>query len=485
MFNNDVVNIKLASYFFSISLLVLSSLMLLTGLAGFFFNEDDGHIFYILSGITAIISLVLFFWVPSQRKASVTTKDSFFIVVFLWLIMPIFGMLPFYFASPINNITDSLFESYAGFTTTGFTTLSEYENVTKTVVLWRSVIQWIGGMGLLLFIITLFPYLSRGNTKIFYFDMQDTEVNPMHQKIATTARILWLVYLVYTIFGIAALYFSGMSIYDSIIYSFAAISTGGGVPINGDLTYLPYDKKAIIMALMFIAGANYFFLFKSIRKFRITKSEELNTYFFVLLISFALIATAGIAELGYSQKMVFESLFNVVSFVSTTGFFSAQVFSTNILFVWVVLFFLLFIGSSSGSSGGGINIFRIIVLYKMTKNYIKNTIHPSSLDTMKLDGQQIKFDHIHSIIAFFVLYIFIFFIGVVLLTAFGYNLEHAFSLCAASMSNTGPGVFLLNEDISITDINTGAKYSVILLMIIGRVELIPFLIIISKTFWRV
>ncbi len=458
--------------------------MLISGIIGNLYNQNDSYIFYIIAGIIALAAFLILYYFPLKTNPSVTVKDSFFLIIFLWITVPLFGMLPFIFASPIDNFTDALFESYAGFTTTGFSTLTEYENVTKTVIFWRSIIQWLGGMGILLFIITVFPFLNKGQTQIFFADLQDVEHSPMHHKIGTTARLLWLVYLVYSVFGIFALHLAGLDIFDSVIYSFAAISTGGGVPVNGNLTDMAIEIKTIIMILMFIAGANYFFLFKSLRKFRFIKSEEINTYVLILIFSFILIALAGVAHYGFSGKLVFESLFNTVSFISTTGFFSAEVFSANVLFIWVLLFFLLFIGSSTGTSGGGINIYRIIVLLKMLVNYIKNTIHPSSISSIKLDNKVVDFKVIHSIIGFFVLYILIFLTGALLLTFFGYNLENAFSLCAASMSNTGPGVFLLNDYFSISDINLGAKYTVMLLMIVGRVELLPFLIIISASFWK-
>lgn len=483
MFSNVGINTRLIIRFFSISLIILAVLMLISGIVGDFYDQNDPYIFYINSGVFALAAFLLLYYLPLKSNPSVTTKDSFLLIIFLWVCVPLVGMTPFIFASPIDNFTDALFESYAGFTTTGFTTLSEYENVSKTIIFWRSIIQWLGGMGILLFIITVFPFLNKGQTKIFFSDLQDVEYSPLHHRIGTTARMLWLVYILYSAIGIIALKFAGLDIFDSVIYSFAAISTGGGVPVNGDLTHMSTVIKTIIMILMFIAGANYFFLFKSLRKFKFIKSEEINTYVMVLLFSFLLIAAAGIAHYGFSGKLVFESLFNTVSFVSTTGFFSAEVFSANILFIWVLLFFLLFIGSSTGSSGGGINIYRIIVLFKMLKNYIKETIHPSSISSVRLDNKIVDFKIMHSIIAFFVLYILIFITGALFLTFFGYNLESAFSLCAAAMSNTGPGVFLLNDYFSISDINIGAKYTVMMLMIIGRVELLPFLIIISRSFW--
>ncbi len=484
MYNIAGINYRLILRFLSVALFILAGITMITGIVGVLYNEKDYVYFFVYTVFLIIAAILLIVFIPLKGQKSINIRDSFLIILFLWIILPVLGMLPFLIISPINNITDALFESFAGFTTTGFSTLTEYENVSKSIIFWRAIIQWLGGMGILILIIAIIPFFGRGNVKIFFSDLQDVEFSPLHQRIGKTAKSLWYIYIIYSVFGIIALYIAGQDIFDSVIYSFAAISTGGGVPVNGNLTHLSFEVKTVIMVLMLVAGANYFFLFKSVRKFKIIKSEEINVYFLILIISFVLIAVAGILNIGYSNTLLFESLFNTVSFVSTTGFYSAEVFTTKILFIWVVLFFLLFIGSSTGSSGGGINVYRIIVLAKMVINYIKELLHPNLLNTIKLDKKPVSFKIIHSIIGFFVLYMLIFIVGAFILTIFGYNMENAFSLCAASLSNTGPGVFLLDEYFCISDINIGAKYTVMFLMIIGRVELFPILIVFSKVFWK-
>lgn len=484
MLNRYGINSRLVLRFLSIAIGVVALVMAFTGLVGYLYHETDSAYFFIIAGIVFFVAIILMYFATGDNSHSIRIKDSFLIIVLLYIIVPLFGMIPFYFISPIDNFTDALFESYAGFTTTGFTTLTEYHDVSKTVIFWRSVIQWIGGMGIIVFIIALFPKLGRGKALTFFSDLRDIDSNPLHHKISTTAKSVWIIYIVYSLVGIAALYLAGQDIFDAVIYSFASISTGGGVPINGNLTEHSILIKSIIMGLMLIAGLNFALFLKPFRNMNFKVGEENRAYLLIFVFALILISVVGIAHLGYSNLLLFESVFNTVSFISTTGFYSSEVFSADILFIWVLLFFLLFIGSSAGSTGGGLNVFRIVILGKILKKYIKQTIHPGLFWSIKFDSKTLTERNIHSILGLFVLYIMVFIIGAFILTLFDYNMENAFSLCAASISNTGPGVFLLDDYFSISDINIGAKYTVMLLMIAGRVELFPFIIILSGFFWR-
>lgn len=483
MFKSIGVNITIIIRFLCVTLLVLAALMSFTGLVGYLYNEPESGKFFIIAGLIIIISLIGFKAFPKILDNKIRIKDSFLIIVSLYIIVPLFGMLPFLFASPINSFTNAIFESYAGFTTTGFSTLVEYGDVPKTIILWRSAIQWLGGMGIIVFIIALFPAYGTGHSKNFFSDIFDIDTQPMHHRFATTAKLVWMIYIIYSLLGVIALYLAGQDIFDAVIYSAASVSTGGGVPVNGNLTDLSIRVKSIIMILMFISSLNYVVFFKSFGKIKLRLGEENRVYLLLLVVFIILISITGIYYLGYSNILLFESVFNTVSFISTTGFYSSEVFSANVLFIWFLLFVLLFIGSSTGSSGGGINIYRVVILAKMLMNYIKQNLHPGLLRSIRFDKKIINEIQQHRVIAFFVLYILVFISGAFILTIFGYNLENAFSLCAASISNTGPGVFLLDDYFSFSDLNLGAKYTVMALMVVGRIELFPFLIIISGSFW--
>jgi trk system potassium uptake protein len=475
---------RLILKYLGISFIVIAGLMFIAVGVALYFNETVWKEFLISASIPLVLGLFLFFANPIPHNSSLSIRDSFLIIFFMWFFVPAAGMLPFYLGTPINSFLDAFFESYAGFTTTGFTNLAKYETLPHSIIFWKSIIQWIGGMGLMIFIIALFPLIREGEYKVFFSDMQDTSYKPLHHRVSATARRLWYVYLLFTIMGIGALIIAGQNWFDAFCFSLSSISTGGGVPYNGNITHLSIEIKAVLAVLMFVAGANYFFIFQIFKRQRTYRSEEFITYIKVFLVSATLIITVQWIRNGFHPELFFESVFNCVSFVSTTGFYSNQYFDSSFLFIWMILFFLLFIGSSTGSSGGGINIYRLIVLIKSLFNYIKTTIHPNSFYQARFNGIPIQPQVISRVYAFFVLYIIIFLAGSLTLSAFGFGFDNAIGFCAASISNTGPGVFLINGETDLSTLHSGSKVTLILLMVIGRIELFPLLLILSKSFWR-
>jgi trk system potassium uptake protein len=470
--------------FLGMAFIVIASLQLLSLAVAFYYGESQWIDFLISLSISLGAGLLLFFLSPVPQNASLSIRDSFLVIFVLWFFVPAAGMLPFYLGTPIDSVVDAMFESYAGFTTTGFTNLAGYETLPRSIIFWKSVIQWLGGMGLLIFIIALFPLVKEGQFKNFFSDIQDVSYKPLHYKVAGTARRLWLVYLLFTLGGVFALILSGQNWFDAFCFSLSSISTGGGVPYHGNITHLSMPVKSVLGILMLIAGANYFFVFQVFRKQRNLTGDEFMNYIKLFLIVSVLIITAQVMKHGFHTDLVFESVFNTISFVSTTGFYSNAQFDTEILFVWLLLFFLLFVGSSTGSSGGGINIYRMVILFRTLKNYIKTSIHPQSYYRTSFNKMPVSLLVISRIYAFFVLYVLIFFAGSLMLSMLGFGFNNAIGLCAASLSNTGPGVFLINGYTDLSQIHTGAKLTLMMLMVIGRIELFPFLLILSKSFWR-
>lgn len=484
MSKQALIKVSLVGKYLGMALIVSSIMMLFSACIALLHKEQEYLMFVYSFAITFIIGFVLVFFNNYQFSHSISIRESIAIILSLWFFVPLFGMLPFYLASPINSIADALFESYAGYTTTGFTNLSKYSSIPRSIIFWRVIIQWLGGMGLMIFIIALFPKVKEGELKIFFSDIQDNTFRPLYNKVTTTARILWFIYLVFTIIGFLALYIAGQNWFDALSFSLSSVSTGGGVPYNGNITHLSIGIKSVIVALMFIAGANYVIVFQIIANKKVLRSEELRIY----LVGFLIVATVLIIMQGakhqFNFEIIFETIFNTVSFLSTTGFYSNAHFDSSILFVWLILFFLMFSGSSTGSSGGGMSVYRLIVLVKTLSHYIKTLIHPHSLIQVKFNKEVVQLKAINRIYAFFVLYIIIFLLGSILLSVFGFDFNNAIGFCVASLSNIGPGVFLLNGNMDLSQIHLGSKVVLIILMVVGRIELFPFLIFFSKTFWR-
>lgn len=479
------IRFDLSLKFLAAALIILATLLIVTSFLSWLFNELHTLEYLIISAFYLFVAFLILWKLPVKPDKRIRVRDSFMIIILIWVVVPLFGMLPFLFASPISSVTDALLESYSGFTTTGFTTLTEFPEISASMMFWRAAIQWLGGMGIIIFVFTIFPLLIDGNLKNFFSDLHDTELSLIKQRLSVTARSLLIVYIFYTFIGILALYFMGLGWFDSVLFSLASISSGGGVLFNGNISHLSIEIKTVIAALMLVAGSNYFLLIVALRRRKNElKTEEIKTYLWIILTAFVVIALVSIYKFGYSFTLIFESIFNVISLVSTTGFYSINEFVSAIPFVWILMFFLLFIGSSTGSSGGGINIYRIIILAKMLIQYIKNAFHPNAIFAINLDQKPVQKKETDTIIGFFVVYLIVFFLGTLLFSLLNFDFKHAMSLCASVLSNTGPGVFLLNEYFPLSEIPVASKYLIIILMLIGRVEIFPFLIIISKSFWK-
>ncbi len=478
------INFRLLFKFLGILFMVISGLQLVTLGIALYFDEPEWIYFFISIAISFGVGIMLFLWGAPGQKTTVSIRDSFIIIFAVWLLVPIAGMLPFYLATPIDSVIDALFETYAGFTTTGFTNLAKYDVLPKSIIFWKSIIQWLGGMGLLIFIIALFPLAKKGEIKTFFSDIQDTSYKPLHYKVGGTARRLWFIYFIFTITGIIALLLAGQNWFDAFCLSLSSISTAGGISNNGDLTYLNLATKSVLIVLMFVGGANYFFVYQIFKKQKNISNDEFMGYIKVFFFSSLFIIVAQSVKHGFNLNLIFESIFNTISIVSTTGFHSTQYFDSEILSVWILLFFLMLLGSSTGSSGGGINIYRLVILFRTLHNYIKTIIHPNIFYQVKFNKEPVNTDIINRIYAFFILYIITFFAGVVILSLFDFDFNNAIGLSAASLSNSGPSVFLLNGYTDLSTIHTGSKIILIFLMIIGRIDLFPFLLLFSKSYWK-
>jgi trk system potassium uptake protein len=478
------IHFRLILRFLGMAFLVISGLQILSLGIAVVFSEPEWKAFALSAAISAGVGLLLFALNPVSQSEKISIRDSFLIIILIWFFVPAAGMLPFYLGTPITSVLDAFFESYAGFTTTGFTNLAKYELLPKSIIFWKSITQWIGGMGLMVFIIALFPFIREGEFKVFFSDIQDTSYKPLHNRITANARRLWYIYLSFTVLGMGALILAGQDWFDALCFSLSSISTGGGVPYNGNLTNFSIPVKSVLMVIMLIAGANYFFIFQVFKRQSTFRSDEFVAYLKIIFFASFFIVSAQIVVNGFSPLGVFEGVFNTISIVSTTGFYTNEMFDHRILFVWISLFFLLFIGSSTGSSGGGINIYRVLIMFRSLKNFVKTSIHPNSYFQTTFNRVPVKPAIINRVYAFFVLYIVIFFLGAMMLSYFGFSFENAIGFCAASLSNTGPGVFLINGYSELSQIHSVSKITMIILMVIGRIELFPFLIIISRSFWK-
>lgn len=478
------IDFKIILKFLGQGFLLVCFLQLISMLISLLFNDGMFLVFLISSLISFVMGMILLLANKNTFNQRLTLREGFVMIVFQWILVPFLGMIPFYFGIPHFTIIDALFESYAGFTTTGFTLIFDKHAISQSLVFWKSVIQWIGGMGLIMFLIALLPFTREGEYKIFFLDLQDVSYEPIHPNLTESARRLWYIYSFFTVVSTIALYVSGLDWFNALCYSLSTVSTGGGITQNGNVTEFSFYTKIVLAFIMLIAGVNYlkvyrFFVFRHID----FKNEEFKWYLLLIVLCFTIIISIQSMFFGFNSSAIFETIFNVISISSTTGIYVEWSNLSMIPFVWLIIFLMMFIGSSTGSTGGGINLFRIIILFRTIRNYVNTLIHPQTYYATKFNNRIVSIQAIRRIYAFFQIFLIFFFIGSLLLALTGLDLIDSMVFCIASISNIGPGAFLISDVQTFANMTNASKMVLSALMIIGRIEIFPLIILLSRSMW--
>lgn len=429
----------------------------------------------------------------------ISKKQGYLIVVFGWLAMFLSGALPYLITKVEKNIINALFESISGYTTTGATIFSNVEALPKSILFWRSLTHWIGGMGIIVLAITILPILGIGSVQLFSAEASGIKSDKIHPRIKQTATILWSIYLGYTFLLTLFLYFGGMSFFDALNHAFSTISCGGFSTKNNSLAFwnhLPLIHY-ILIGFMFISGTNFiltFFLLKG--KFhKIIADEEFKTYFiFILLVSFLMFlgvyfhsdfesSTTDLLLYGKTEAVARHSLFQTLSVVTTSGFIISDYNLWN-EFVKVLIFALFFSGACAGSTSGGIKIVRHLLVAKNSFMEFKRAFHPNAIIPTRLNSRAVSRNLMYSIMGFFVLYIMIFILGALILGLLGNDLITALSGSISALGNVGVALGELSPTNSYSNLSDLSKLWCSFLMFVGRLEIFTILIIFSPYFWK-
>lgn len=440
-------------------------------------------IFSIIITVTSGLLLKKFF----PPKGYIGPKEGFAIASFGWILAGAFGTLPFLFAGTFPSFLDAYFETMSGFTTTGATVLTSIEGNPYSILFWRDQIQWLGGMGIIALLVAIFPTSGAGGMQLFKSEVPGPTPNKLKPKIKETAKILWLIYMAISALEVVCLYFSGMSLFDAITHMFGTMPTGGFTPRN--LSVGAYNNpifEIIIIVFMFIAGVNFALHYKVLQGNikGLIKDREFLFYSGVILISILLITT----QLRlYIYSSIFTALryasFQVVSTATTTGFVTTNydiwpAFSKSILLI------LMFLGACAGSTGGAIKNIRIILLLKQAYRELYKLVHPRAVTPIKLGNKTIPEEVMRNIMGFFLLYIFIFVICTFIMSALGLDMISAAASVAATLGNVGPGLGLVGPAQNYAFIPSLGKITLILCMLLGRLEIYTVLILLIPEFWR-
>jgi trk system potassium uptake protein TrkH len=441
-----------------------------------YYGEAEWRIYLYALLLTLSIGLILEFVFKTERE--IERADGFTIVAFTWLLISLFGTLPYVFLG--LGFLDSFFEAMSGFTTTGATILKVVEELPRSALLWRSLTQWLGGMGVIALFVAILPRLGVGGSQLFDREFPGPLPERLRPRFSTTARLLWTIYAGFTAAQIALLYFlARLPLFDSICISFSTLSTGGFTPTTASIgAYANPLAEYIIMVFMLLAGMNFIIHYHVLRgHWKAIKDDEFRLYLIVLLVAASLLIFAR----GLSSYR--DGLFQAISIMTTTGFVTAD-FSSWHSSARIVLLALMFIGGCGGSTGGGIKVVRVLTLMKHTRVMMMKAISPNAVIPVKYNRKPIPEGIVRDIISFLFLYILVAVVASILLCFLGLNLETTVSAVAATLGNVGPGLGGVGASSNYAWLPGAAKFILIICMWLGRLELFTVLMIFSPRFWK-
>jgi trk system potassium uptake protein TrkH len=434
----------------------------------------------LLSGLTAL-------FLSLKGNPSFSKKEGFLIVTLGWIILSLFGSLPYIFSGTIPRLTDAFFETMSGFTTTGSSIVDDIESFPRGILFWRAMTHWLGGMGVVVLAISLLQTQGGGIIQLYDAEVPGTGVEKLSPHMYQTARIVWVVYLLFTILETILLMFGGMSLFDSICHSFATMATGGFSTRQASIAAWssPYIQYVLIF-FMTIAGTNFTLLYFALRGkiTRLFRDEEFRYYIFFILVFTALIFAGLVFTTSIGLEQAFrDALFTVVSVMTTTGFVTVDYLQwTPVLYMLV--FALFFFGGSTGSTGGSIKIMRIVILLKNSYYELRRIIHPHGVIPVKYNKHTVGDPKINHVMAFFMFYILIFFFSSIFLMIFVPDVATAMGAVATCLGNIGPGFGTVGPVFTFSHIPDAGKWFLSFLMMLGRLELFTVLVIFSPFFWR-
>jgi len=441
-----------------------------------YYGEPKWHIYLYALLLTLGIGLILEFSFKTEKV--IERADGFTIVAFTWLLIPLFGMLPYVLLG--LGFIDAFFEAMSGFTTTGATILRVVEELPKSAILWRSLTQWLGGMGVILLFIAILPRLGVGGSQLFDREFPGPLPERLRPRFSTTARLLWTIYVGFTAAQIALLYsLARLPLFDSICISFATMPTGGFTPTTGSIgAYANPIAEYIIMFFMFLAGMSFIMHYQVLRgNWKAIKNEEFRLYFIILAVAIFLLLLSQ----GFNSFR--ESMFQAISIMTTTGFVTAD-FGSWHFGARMVLLVLMFIGACGGSTGGAIKVVRLLTLMKHTRVMMRRAISPKAVIAVKYNQKSLQEGIIRDIISFLFLYILVAVAASVVLGFLGLDFETAISAVAATLGNVGPGLGGVGPGSNYAGLHDAAKVILTICMWLGRLELFTVIMLFSPRFWK-
>jgi trk system potassium uptake protein TrkH len=496
------------SKLFGVLLLIETAALLLTAAVAFHYQrvagETDARCFLLTAALTGAVGLLLYNIGRSVKKRPLQIRDSFLVVALSWVLFSVFGMLPFLMYGTVDNVTDAFFETMSGFSTTGATILDNIDQQPHGILFWRSIMQWMGGLGVVVFTLAFIPSVAKGSKKVSLFaaEAPGLSVEKLAPTMGATSRLLWIIYIALTLLCAIAYVVGPMNRFDAVCHAFTTIATGGFSTHQASIGYFQSNYiECVCIVFMLLSGINfamYHFLFNG--RFDIIKrNEELRWYllailFFTLLFimrfffapRFDLMTDEQLASHPQTWwERIRTSLFHVVALLSNTGFqgsnYDYDLWGRLFLIPTVVM---MVVGGCAGSTSGGIKMVRVIVLFRYMKKTVYEMLHSSSVYNVKVSGQTVDELALKRVLSFFSLFIILFMGNVVALSAMGMSMEDGAISFLTCFSNYGPGSGITGPSGNFDAISNGAKWLLSFDMLVGRLEIFTILLLFTRSFWR-
>lgn len=478
------MNYKMTGYILGKMLGVEAAVLLIPALVSVIYGEDDHWAFLITSVI--LLAAFLIFGRKKPENSTIYGKDGLVIVASAWILWSLFGALPYFISGEIPHYVDAFFETVSGFTTTGSTILVDIEGISKGVAFWRSLTHWIGGMGVLVFVMVLTSLDEKNSMHLMRAEVPGPEADKLVPKARSTAQILYGMYFVLTVAEVIFLLFGGMNLYDSVIHAFSTAGTGGFSNRGASVGY--YDSAyidGVVTVFMILFGINFNMYFLLLLKdFKaVLKNEEVRAYLGIIAGAVVLVTINIVHIYGSALKAFRYASFQVASIITTTGFATAD-YNYWPEFSKAILLSLMVVGACAGSTGGGMKVSRILIVVKSIKRELHRMLHPKSVSLVKINGKKMGQETLQGVNIYFMAYVLILIGSVLIVSLNNFDFATTFSAVLTTLNNVGPGIAKVGPVNNFADFSVLSKIVFCFDMLVGRLEVFPFLILFSPDLWR-
>jgi trk system potassium uptake protein TrkH len=465
-------------------LVFLGAFMLLSAVWAFYYHENELIPLVLAAVITSGIGLLT--WKFSDPGQGIQIREGFAIVSLGWMVMAIFGSLPFLLTQAIPSVTNAVFEAMSGFTTTGASILTDIESLPRSVLFWRSFTHWLGGMGIIVFSLAILPVLGIGGMQLFKAEAPGPTKDKLTPRIRETAKLLWGVYVILSGIETLLLMLCGMNLFDALCHTFGTMATGGFSTRNASIAAFENPLVHwVIIFFMFMAGTNFALHYRAMtgKPILYFRDPEFRFYGGVIIAAILLVFGFSLGQFANVADGFRDSVFQVVALCTTTGFVTADYVTWHPLAI-LILIVLMFMGGMTASTGGGMKMVRCMILLKHAHVEIKKLIHPNAVLPLRFGKRIIPPDMTTNILGFFLLFIVIFLLGALILTALGMDFATSFGASIACLANIGPAIGDVGPTGSYAGLPGIAKWVLIAMMLMGRLELFTVLVLFSRSFWK-